>query len=267
MARIRTVKPEFWTDERVGECSVSARLLFVATWNFADDHGGLARSAKQLKAQAFPYDAIDCEPLIQELLRVGLLVEYQVDGKNYLHINKFTVHQKIEKPARPRQPVYEESMRTHRGLTENSPSSAVSSLEGNGREGKGRESVSAISSPRRTKQKPVSRETPPHWFLDFKLAYPDRAGDQNWRGALRAANARLTEGHTVEEFLDGAGRYGEFCKATGKLRTEFVQQASRFLGPGKPFLERWALPLNKTEVRLAGNLESTEEFMQRTEVM
>jgi len=109
MARIRTVKPEFWTDERIGECSFTARLLFIATWNFADDHGGLERSAKQLKAQAFPYDNIDCEPLVQELLQQGLLIEYHSGGKKYLHIKGFRKHQKNEKPAAPRFPLFEES--------------------------------------------------------------------------------------------------------------------------------------------------------------
>lgn len=136
MARIRTVKPEYWTDERVGECSVSARLLFIATWNFADDHGGLDRSAKQLKAQAFPYDNIDCELLVQELLNQGLLIEYEVDGKKYLHIKGFRTHQKVEKPARPRVPLYEEKATTHRVLTESSP---TSSGLFSGREGKGME--------------------------------------------------------------------------------------------------------------------------------
>ena len=109
MARIRTVKPEFWTDDKVGEASVSARLLFIATWNFADDHGGLERSAKQLKAQAFPYDQFDCEPLVQELLKLGLLVEYEAGGKKYLHIKGFRVHQKIDHPSNPRVPLYEDS--------------------------------------------------------------------------------------------------------------------------------------------------------------
>lgn len=141
MARIRTIKPEFWTDDRVGECSPSARLLFLASLNFADDHGGLDRSAKQLKAQAFPYDQIDCEPLVQELLKVGLLAEYEVSGKKYLHIIGFRKHQKVERPALPRYPVYDPSLRTQLPLTEGSPSPTqgleVSSLEGNGREGNG----------------------------------------------------------------------------------------------------------------------------------
>lgn len=140
MARLRTVKPEFWTDERVGEVSVTARLLFIATWNFADDHGGLDRSAKQLKAQAFPYDNIDCEPLIQELLEVGLLIEYEVGGKKYLHINGFKKHQKVEKPAKPRVPLYENSPNPPRILTEDSPGSSGSSL-GIGVESSGVEST------------------------------------------------------------------------------------------------------------------------------
>lgn len=122
---------------------MSARLLLVASLNFADDYGGLDRSAKQLKAQAFPYDQIDCEPLIQELIRVGLLIQYEVNNRMYLHIKGFQKHQKVEKPAKPRIPVYDPSVNTPLLLPESSPSPhllvAVSSSEGNGREGKGKE--------------------------------------------------------------------------------------------------------------------------------
>lgn len=136
MARIRTIKPDFWTDETLGECSPTARLLFVGTWNLADDHGNLERSSRQLKAQLFPYDNFDCEPFVVELLHVGCLLEYEVDGKKYLHIKGFDKHQKVEKKSSPRHPLYEDSLRTHRLVTETSPSSSGSSL---GREGKGRE--------------------------------------------------------------------------------------------------------------------------------
>ncbi len=139
MARIRTIKPEFWTDERVGEVSPNARLLFIGTWNFADDHGGIDRSAKQLKAQVFPYDPIDCEPLVQELLGVGLLVEYEANGKKYLHIKGFAQHQKVEKPGKPRAPLYEPSANPPRTVGE--PSGKIPcGRESKGRESKGRES-------------------------------------------------------------------------------------------------------------------------------
>lgn len=134
MARIRTVKPEFWTDEAVGECSPTARLLFLGTLNFADDYGDIERSAKQLKAQIFPYDDIDCEPLVQELLRACLLIEYEVDGRKYLHIKGFSVHQKVEKPGRPRLPLPVFSGSPPRMVGESSEETP------RGRESKGRES-------------------------------------------------------------------------------------------------------------------------------
>lgn len=99
-----------------------------------------------------------------------------------------------------------------------------------------------ITSAKPTKRSRVPRETEPEWWLDFKLAYPHRAGDQGWRRAQKAANARQSEGHTAEEFIAGARRYTAFCEATGKTGTEFVKQAASFLGPDKPFLEPWTVP-------------------------
>lgn len=144
MARIRTIKPEFFTDDTVAECSPSARLLFVGTWVFADDYGNLDRSAKQLKAQVFPYDNTDVEPLLQELLRSGLLCEYEADGKFYLHIKGFCEHQKIDKPSKPRRPLPEPSANGSGTLVDDSPSTR-SGREGKGREGKGVEEARGIA--------------------------------------------------------------------------------------------------------------------------
>lgn len=101
---------------------------------------------------------------------------------------------------------------------------------------------SDISSATPPKRKRVSRETDPTWLLDFKLAYPSRAGDQGWRKAVKASRTRIAEGHTPEEFIEGAKRYAAFCEAMGKVGTEFVRQASRFLGDEKSFLELWEPP-------------------------
>jgi hypothetical protein len=128
MARIRTIKPEFWTDETLARCCMPARLLFIATWNFADDFGDLDRSAYQLKAQVFPYDNVDCEPLIQELLQPGLLIEYQAFGKKYLHIKGFRKHQRNEKPAAPRFPVYDADTVANNGPTVTSDGSTDTSV-------------------------------------------------------------------------------------------------------------------------------------------
>lgn len=140
MARIRSIKPEFWSDDTVTECSLSARLLFIGTWNFADDAGNLDRSAKQIKTRVFPIDSIDCEPLIQELIEHGLLIEYSVEGKKYLHIPGFADHQLINRPSKPVVPGY---VKPQGVLTEDSVSNVKVGLsthsggEGRGEEGRG----------------------------------------------------------------------------------------------------------------------------------
>jgi hypothetical protein len=135
MARIRTIKPEFWSDDTVTECSLSARLLFIGMWNFADDAGNLDRSHKQIKTRVFPIDNINCEPLIQELLTQGLIIEYAVNGQKYLHIPGFAQHQLINRPSKPVVPAFLDSLRTQGTLTEGSMSTHDGG-EGRGRKGR-----------------------------------------------------------------------------------------------------------------------------------
>lgn len=101
MARIRTVKPEFWTSEQVMECSALARLLFIGIWNFCDDAGNHPLSPKTLKALVFPGDditATQVADLLAELESNGLLSVYCNASKLYLHVNGWH-HQKIDKPT------------------------------------------------------------------------------------------------------------------------------------------------------------------------
>lgn len=110
MARIRSIKPEFWTDEKVVELPAMARLLFIGLWNFADDDGRMVLSAKRLKLQIFPADKCDISALLGELRGNSLIAIYQVDGIEYLQVNGFAKHQKVDKrtaskhPAPPNSP-------------------------------------------------------------------------------------------------------------------------------------------------------------------
>lgn len=119
------------------------------------------------------------------------------------------------------------------------------------------------------KKNPSASSTPtrldPAWWSDFKLAYPNRAGDQGWRKAQRAAHARISEGHTPQEFIDGAKRYAAFCETQGKAGTEYVKQACTFLGPEKPFLLAWSAPPNKAEVRQTRNISASEQWLREQE--
>ncbi|WP_273865955.1 DnaT-like ssDNA-binding domain-containing protein [Serratia ureilytica] len=180
MARIRTVKPEFWTDEKVVECSIAARLLFIGLFNFANDKGCLERSPRRIKMQVFPADSMDCEPLLQELITHGLLTEYSVNDVQYLHISGFLKHQKINRPSQTNIPVppgfNDNSVSNGNQCGNNSPNShgvlsedSMSNQGGftDGKEGKGKD-------------------------LKDKTPHIDRAG----------ANASPTGGSAPPEFVD-----------------------------------------------------------------
>lgn len=104
------------------------------------------------------------------------------------------------------------------------------------------------------------------WFLDFKLAYPDRAGDQGWRGALKASHARISEGHTAEEMVDGARRYAVHIRSMGNEGTQYVKKAATFLGPDKHFLQPWEPVRNKTEKQVDSNISVSQQWLRDTEM-
>lgn len=106
MPRIRTIKPEFWTNEQVIELSIAARLLFVGTWNFCDDQGVMPASLKALKAKVLPADdfsAADIQQLIDELLSQGLLGEFEAQDARWWYVTGWK-HQKIDRPTPSKYP-------------------------------------------------------------------------------------------------------------------------------------------------------------------
>lgn len=128
MARIRTIKPEFWEDEKLAKLPVYARLLFIGTWNFADDNGALLANPVLMKSHIFPYEDIGISTIsewIDILVENGMLIRTTYNGKDYLVIRKFLIHQKINrKSIRINLPlpvvlqVIDEYNKTHGVLTE-----------------------------------------------------------------------------------------------------------------------------------------------------
>lgn len=132
MARIRTIKPEFWSDEKLTECSLSARLTFIGLWSFADDEGRMEFQPVRLRMQIYPCGSVALTKLTEyfgELTERSLIRRYVVDGKEFLDIPGFAKHQRINRPTPSRLPEF--AVSAHGGLTEGSP------LEGKGRERKG----------------------------------------------------------------------------------------------------------------------------------
>ena len=58
MARIRTIKPEFWDSPDTAKAGPWARLCFIALWNWADDYGRGTANLKELEGFIFPNDCI-----------------------------------------------------------------------------------------------------------------------------------------------------------------------------------------------------------------
>jgi len=151
MARIRTIKPMFWTNESLVELPYEYRLLFIGLWNFADDEGFLENRPKQIKLQVFPGDDVNVVSGIRALMKHSLIdsLSLTVGGKTLkvLRIPGWKDHQVINRPTKSafhdayvayqgqrltEKRLTAESVSTHGGLTR----------EGKGKEGKGKEVTS-----------------------------------------------------------------------------------------------------------------------------
>lgn len=130
MSRIRSIKPDFWTDEKIVELDPFARLLFIGLWNFADDEGRMVCSPKRIKMQILPADPAEIPRLLDELERQSLVRRYVVEDIEYLQIVNFAKHQKVDKrypsklPPPPTNPTHSRRI----------PPNAADGMEWNGME-------------------------------------------------------------------------------------------------------------------------------------
>ncbi len=126
MARKRMIDPEFWSDEKIGNLSLEARLLFIGMWNFADDEGIIKARPEYLRSIIFPYDNLSLDRLsksLNELLSQGLIYSYEVNGQHFILIKNFNKHQTINRPVPSKYPkpptqLTESSVSPHTHLTD-----------------------------------------------------------------------------------------------------------------------------------------------------
>lgn len=214
MARIRTIKPDFWSSAQIVECSPLARLLFIGIWNFADDAGIHPASAKTLKARIFPGDDIDVSSvrrLIDELSSNRLVRLYEIEGVEYLIVTGWSKHQKIERPSykhpKPSSnppPDGDSPPPIRRTFDDQSPP------EGKGREGKG-EVESSQPSAANAHQPAGVADVPPQ---DLLISRFDAARSLAWPSAASRGRARR-DAEIAAEIL-GAGltasQFGAWCQ-------------------------------------------------------
>jgi len=105
MARIRTIKPEFFTSDDIVALSLAARLLYIGLWCEADREGRFEWKPKAFKRRYLPDDDCDIDGVCSELLAKGLVALY---GENLAYIPTFSKHQHIngkETPSRLPSPI------------------------------------------------------------------------------------------------------------------------------------------------------------------
>jgi hypothetical protein len=98
MARIRSLHPGFFTDERLVATSIEARMLFLGLGVEADDKGIFEWKPVTLKMRLFPADNIDVNEHLGELVEAGVICAYEMDGRKLGAIRNFRRHQRPKTP-------------------------------------------------------------------------------------------------------------------------------------------------------------------------
>lgn len=216
MARIRTIKPEFFTSDTVAELSLRARLTWIGLWTYCDDFGRCRDNVKLIKAAVWALDDVsltNIEKDLTDLLACGLVYRYDVAGKSYLQITNWEEHQRVSHPTASKIPEpdlgpdgpppgtresTEDSGAAPEGSGADRDSSGAAPLGTWNREkeqGRGKEKTSAQAAP-------AQREL----FDTFWHVYPRRVDK---RAAERAWRAALKRGAVPEVVIGAAHVYAE----------------------------------------------------------
>jgi hypothetical protein len=249
--RARWLKPEFFTDKKIGPLGMAAALVFEALWCVADDGGAAECEPVLLKGQMFmrweeiTVDAI--ETALTALAAAGLIQRYGSGDREFALIKSWKKNQPVHNPSqfrhpRPQQQVTESAANglpqdSGRGEAVGSPSSHPIYLDSSTPQ---HPESSTPDTPARARANGEDKEL----RRQFKVildAYPQRPGDSPRDGYL-AFLERVRQGATPAEILEGVRRYAAYCVATDKIGTDFVKQLRTFLGKSRYYLEPWNLP-------------------------
>jgi hypothetical protein len=90
--RSRNIKPGYFQNPDLAECSPLARILFAGLWTIADKEGKMKDIPKKIKALILPYDDVDADKLLDELAERDFIVRYATDGWCYIAIPSWKRH-------------------------------------------------------------------------------------------------------------------------------------------------------------------------------
>ncbi len=136
MARIRSIRPEFFSSLDVAALDIRARLTWIALWCHADDEGRGVDDARLIRAFAWPLDdqvtLDDVSTDLSSLESHGRIVRYSIEGRGYFEIPNFTRYQRPNKPLPSKLPAPPTQLPDHSGSGTGAKQEA-SLLEGRGK--------------------------------------------------------------------------------------------------------------------------------------
>lgn len=237
MARIRTIKPEFFTSEDVVNLSPLARLFYIGLWCECDREGRLDWKVGTLKMRYLPGDDCSIESIASELVKAGLVAIYEVDGKQYAEIPTFKKHQVINnresESSRPSRVV--DACTTRESGRERKEGKG---MEGNGKGKEGREG--SIST--QAKAGPISAEA----WDGYSSAYKNRYGTQPVRNAK--VNGQLAQ--LVGRLGSESGDVARFYVAhQGQMYVRAMHPVDLLLRDAEKLRTEWATNRTMTETR------------------
>lgn len=103
MARIRTIKPQFYGSASMARVSIEARYLATGLISMADDEGRFLASITAISGHVFPHDDLPAPKVkkwLSELERDGFVVLYEDAGLRYGWLPGFRTNQRISKPQK-----------------------------------------------------------------------------------------------------------------------------------------------------------------------
>ena len=103
MARIRTIKPEFWKSESLSELPEATHMLAASLINYSDDEGYFNANPKLVQSECCPLrePSVSVPESLRSLQQIGYLrLGTGDDGKRYGHLVGFLDHQKISHPTK-----------------------------------------------------------------------------------------------------------------------------------------------------------------------
>ncbi len=177
MARIRTIKPEFFRHEDLfaaeRETGLPLRVAFAGLWTACDREGRFKWKPRQLKLDCLPHDELDFSRVLDALTTRGFVVKYAADGREFGAIPSWNEHQVInnrEAASTIPEPTENNKVLTRAPRVDDACLTPLVQVqgEGKGKEGKGKEDAEPTA---RIKAVP---ETPPRTDAELEAELFDR---------------------------------------------------------------------------------------------